>query len=88
MLCAEIMRDPYSHIIASAQGWAYVPNPADVQFLNWVDAMGAMHWQPGKVKPQPVKRGWEDAARRAPAPPKQENLERRSVLRDRLGLKF
>lgn len=88
MYCAGLLRDPYSHTIASVQGWAYVPDPADVQFLNWVDAMGSMHHQPGKVKPQPVKRGWESGVRATPAPPKPENRERRAALKERLGLKY
>lgn len=88
MLVSEILRDPYSHVVASVAGWSYVPNPADVQFLNWIDAMAAMNHQPGKVRQPPVRRGWETGMRDAPAAPKVENLQRRSALKDRLGLKY
>lgn len=87
-LVAEVMRDPYSHLNAAVAGWSFVPNPADAQFLNWVDATASMHHQPGKVKPSPVKRPWEQGARpvwRAPDPGREE---RRSALRARLGLNY
>lgn len=87
-LVAEIMRDPYSHSCASVAGWAFVPSPADVLFLNWVDVTAQMHHSKGKVRPKPVARPWEQGGRpvwRAPDPGRDE---RRARLRARLGLSY
>lgn len=85
-ITSEILRDPYSHVCAAIAGWAYVPNPVDVQFLNWVDATAQMHHQAGKVRPRPAERPWTKVPPKAPAPATPDRLKRRATLRDRLGL--
>lgn len=86
MLVGQILLDPYSHSTAALRGWAFVPNPVDVMFADWVDATAQMHHQKGKVRPQPVKRPWEQQQRvrdlRSPA----EREAQRAKLRERLGL--
>lgn len=85
-LAAEILRDPYSHCSAAAAGWAFVPDPSDVHFLNWVDVTASMHHQSGKVRPRPVERPWTRAPAKEPTAASPERLKRRAVLRERLGL--
>ena len=81
------MRDLYSHCHASVMGWAYVPNPADVLYANWVDATAQMHHQRGKVPPKPVRRPWERKQRERPiAFLDAERKKRRTALKERLGL--
>lgn len=87
MLAGEIMRDIYSHSHASVMGWAYAPNPSDVLYANWVDAMAQMHHRRGQVPPTPVKRPWEEKPRERPAAfVTVEQQRRRGRLRERLGL--
>lgn len=86
---SEILRDPYSHSLASLNGWGYVPHPVDVAFLNWVDATAQMHHQKGKVAPRPAKRPWEESARDRPkSAPDPDRPARRAALRERLGLAY
>lgn len=86
MLVAELLRDPYSHLQASVAGWGYVPDPVDVFFFNWVDAVAQMRHQPGKVRPRPLERPWMTASTREVPPPDPGRWERRAELMGRLGL--
>ncbi len=86
MLVGELVRDPYSHLTASLNGWSFVPDPMDAFYLNWIDAQAQMHHRSGQVHPTPVRRPWEhggEAERSAPDP---DSSDRRKALRDRLGL--
>lgn len=85
MLVGEIVRDPYSHLAAEINGWAYVPAPTDVLFYNWVDAQAQMHHRPGKVAPQPVARPWTVKNERRDVMPDPGRSERRRALMARLG---
>lgn len=86
MLVGEVAREPYSHLQASFQGWAYVPDPMDVFYLNWVDAQAQMHHRSGKVPPRPAKRPWESSAPVVASIPDPGRVERRAALMARLGL--
>lgn len=84
-LVGEVLREPYSHSTAALRGWAFVPDPVDVLFADWVDATAQMHHQKGKVRPAPVMRPWEQARRDRPVV-SPGSSERRAKLRERLGL--
>lgn len=86
MLVAEIVADPYSRLVASFNGYAYAPHPADVFFFNWVDAQAQMRHKSGKVPPKPVERPWmaQKSARASTPDPGSEG--RRRALMERLGL--
>lgn len=86
MLVGEIVRDPYSHLSAAVNEYAYVPAPEDVSFLNWVDAQAQMHHQSGKVPPKPAERPWMVKQVRRDVLPDPGREARRAALRDRLGL--
>lgn len=86
MLVDQIVRDPYSTLVAALNGWAYAPNPLDAFFLNWVDAQAQMHHRSGKVPPKPVKRPWEHPATTKRMAPDPGGPSRRQALRERLGL--
>lgn len=85
-LVGEILRDPYSHLVAAGAGWSYVPAPEDVSFLNWLDATAQLHHQKGKVPPKPTVRPWTVGTVRRDVMPDPERAQRRSALMMRLGL--
>lgn len=86
MLIGEICREPYSHCTASLLGYGYVPDPADVNFLRWVDARQSMSWTPKHPRPRPVDRPWETTPARVHTAPDPGRTERRARLRERLGI--
>jgi hypothetical protein len=87
MLVGQIAMDPYSHLVASFAGWAYVPSPVDVFFLNWVDAQAQMHHRSGKVPPKPVPRPWERGRAMKSPIPDPGRVKNREALMERLGLR-
>lgn len=86
MLVGEIVREPYSHLSAAINEWAYVPDPMDVFFCNWIDAQAQMHHKSGKVLPKPAERPWTRKTDDREVMPDPARAERRSALMARLGL--
>lgn len=82
-----LMNDHTSHTYASAAGWAYVPDPAEVAFYDELDVKLLMNRGKNQPAPQRVKRPWEQKSKAQVAPRRDpETLARRERLNARLGL--
>lgn len=80
-----LIDDHTSHTFAACAGWSYVPSPAEVQFYNELDVKLAMNRGKNQPKPPAVKRPWE-APRNTDVVPSRQSVERRELLKARLGL--
>lgn len=81
------MSDHTSHTYASAAGWAYVPDPAEVAFYDELDVKLLMNRGKNQPAPQRVKRPWEHKPAAQVTPRRDpETLARRDRLNVRLGL--
>lgn len=82
-----LMSDHTSHTYASASGWAYVPDPAEVAFYDNLDVKLIMNRGKNQPSPPRTKRPWEEK-RSAQVVPRHDvaTKARRAQLNERLGL--
>lgn len=80
-LVAPLLRDPYSHVVASVQGWIRPPRPVEEAVLTLIDYHRAVNRRKNSPPPQPVSRPWRQRlSDRPPARTVEQKRRARSLI--------